>query len=166
MSGAVGRVGTSTEISYICPLPVQLRDVRFRYPGAETDSLRGMDLRLEGRQFVVVVGANGSGKSTLVRILAGAAVTAGTADRVGAVGLGQIGGTALVMQRPETQVLGMKVSDDLVWGLPPGFTTGLGGGSGKRWAWPDWRIGQLIRSPEGSCSGWQWPQPWCGAHLC
>lgn len=123
LSGAVGRVGTSTEVSCVCPLPVQLRDVRFRYPGAETDSLRGMDLRLEGRQFVVVVGANGSGKSTLVRILAGAAVTAGTADRVGAVGLGQIGGTALVMQRPETQVLGMKVSDDLVWGLPPGFTT-------------------------------------------
>ncbi|HEY8294388.1 MAG TPA: ATP-binding cassette domain-containing protein, partial [Micrococcaceae bacterium] len=103
------------------PLPVELRDVHFGYPGAGVEALRGVNLRLEGRQFAVVVGANGSGKSTLIRILAGGAVTSGTVERTGGVGLGQIGGTALVMQRPETQVLGMKVSDDLIWGLPEGF---------------------------------------------
>jgi len=39
------------------------------------------------------------------------------------VGLGRLGGTAVVMQHPESQVLGTRVADDVVWGLPPGTTT-------------------------------------------
>ncbi|MDT5141338.1 MAG: energy-coupling factor transport system ATP-binding protein, partial [Mycobacterium sp.] len=34
----------------------------------------------------------------------------------------QLGGTAVVMQHPESQVLGTRVADDVVWGLPPGKT--------------------------------------------
>lgn len=104
-----------------CPLPLELRDVRYRYPGAGTDALNGISLRLGVREFVVVTGANGSGKSTLVRLLAGAEPTAGRVVRPGVPGLGAVGGTALVMQRPEAQVLGMTVSEDLGWGLPTGF---------------------------------------------
>ena len=36
------------------------------------------------------------------------------------MGLGRLGGTALVLQHPQTQVLGTRVADDVVWGLPPG----------------------------------------------
>jgi energy-coupling factor transporter ATP-binding protein EcfA2 len=67
-------------------------------------------------------GANGSGKTTLMLILAGREPTSGTVDRPGAIGLGKPGGTAVVLQHPESQVLGTRVGDDLVWGLPRGTT--------------------------------------------
>src|SRR6202008_5099615 len=44
----------------------------------------------------------------------------------GAVGLGKLGGTALVLQHPESQVLGTRVADDVVWGLPPGTEIDVG----------------------------------------
>ena len=66
-----------------------------------------------------MVGHNGSGKSTLARLLAGRTPTAGRLARPGAPALGRPGGTAMVFQRPETQVLGVRVADDLRWGLPP-----------------------------------------------
>ena len=56
-------------------------------------------------------------------MLAGREPTSGTIERPGAVGLGKLGGTAVVMQHPESQVLGTRVADDVVWGLPPGKTT-------------------------------------------
>jgi energy-coupling factor transport system ATP-binding protein len=99
------------------PLPIELENVRFRYPDAETDALSGVNLRLEHGQFVVVVGHNASGKSTLARVLAGAAVSGGAVRRAGAVGLGRADGTAMVLQRPETQVLGTTVREDVAWGL-------------------------------------------------
>jgi energy-coupling factor transport system ATP-binding protein len=37
--------------------------------------------------------------------------------RPGSAGLGRLGGTALVLQRPESQTLGVLVADDVVWGL-------------------------------------------------
>jgi energy-coupling factor transport system ATP-binding protein len=104
----------------IAPLPVSLVGVAVRYPHAEGDALVSIDLELPEGQFVVVVGENGSGKSTLARVLAGAAPTAGCVQRPGAAGLGEIGGTALIMQRPDAQVLGARVADDVVWGLPAG----------------------------------------------
>ena len=67
--------------------------------------------------FVAVVGANGSGKSTLARILAGLDPTTGLVDRPGHVGLGAPGGTALVFQHPESQILGRTVAEDVRWGL-------------------------------------------------
>ena len=48
-------------------------------------------------------------------LLAGRTPTSGTLERPGAVGLGQVGGTAVVLQHPETQVLGSRVVDDVVW---------------------------------------------------
>jgi energy-coupling factor transport system ATP-binding protein len=99
------------------PLPVVLRDVRYRFPGAETEALRGIDMEVRPNTLVAVVGHNGSGKSTLARLLAGRSPTGGTLERPGAAGLGRRGGTAVVFQRPESQVLGVRVADDLRWGL-------------------------------------------------
>ena len=56
-------------------------------------------------------------------VLAGREPTSGTVERPGSVGLGRMGGTAVVMQHPESQVLGTRVADDVVWGLPPGTKT-------------------------------------------
>ncbi len=101
------------------PLPLRLRGVSYRYPGATHDVLRDIDLTIGSGEFVAVVGPNGSGKSTLARLLAGVPPTAGQVGRPGSNGLGLPGGVALVAQRPETQILGVLVADDVMWGLPP-----------------------------------------------
>ncbi|MFI6046203.1 ATP-binding cassette domain-containing protein [Nocardia sp. NPDC051321] len=101
----------------IAPLPVTLRGASFRYPGTVRDALREIDLTVRVGEFVAVVGHNGSGKSTLTRLLAGLPPTGGTVERPGSAGLGHQGGTALVLQRPESQTLGVLVADDVVWGL-------------------------------------------------
>ena len=102
------------------PVPVRLDHVSARYPGATRDALEGVSLTVDPGELVAVVGPNGSGKSTLTRVLAGWVPTSGRVERPGLVGLGRDGGTSLVFQRPETQVLGVRVRDDVVWGLPPG----------------------------------------------
>jgi energy-coupling factor transporter ATP-binding protein EcfA2 len=110
----------------IQPVPVRLHEVSLRYPHAADDALRPVSLEVRAGEHIAVTGANGSGKTTLMLILTGRAPTSGTVERRGAVGLGQLGGTAVVMQHPESQILGTRVADDVVWGLPPGKITDVG----------------------------------------
>ncbi|WP_284233768.1 DUF2232 domain-containing protein [Mycobacterium antarcticum] len=107
----------------IGPVPAHFRDVRFRYDGAGHDALGPVSLTIDEGEHVAVTGPNGSGKTTLMLLLSGRPPTAGTVDRPGAVGLGRVGGTAVVMQHPESQILGTRVADDVVFGLPPGAVT-------------------------------------------
>lgn len=122
----VHKLESSKDVGAIAPVPARLRDVRFRYPNTDHDALGPVSLRVEPGEHLAVTGANGSGKTTLMLMLAGREPTAGTIERPGAVGLGRIGGTAVVMQHPESQVLGTRVADDVVWGLPPGKATDVG----------------------------------------
>lgn len=119
----VHKLESSKDVGAIAPVPARLLDVRFRYPNTDHDALGPVSLRVEPGEHLAVTGANGSGKTTLMLMLAGREPTAGTIERPGAVGLGRIGGTAVVMQHPESQVLGTRVADDVVWGLPPGKGT-------------------------------------------
>ena len=112
--------GSKSEQGAVGPVPVRFDKVRFRYPGARQDALREVSLDLKVGEHVAITGPNGSGKTTLMLILAGREPTSGTVHRPGAVGLGKLGGTAVVLQHPESQVLGTRVADDVVWGLPPG----------------------------------------------
>lgn len=48
---------------------LELRDVEFRYPGAEAPVLRGIDLIARPGQTTAVIGSTGSGKSTLVGLV-------------------------------------------------------------------------------------------------
>lgn len=114
----VHQLDPPTRAGAVGPVPARLRDVRFRYPRGESDALAPLSMSIEVGEHVAITGPNGSGKSTLMRILAGREPTSGEIDRPGSVGLGAIGGTAIVMQHPESQVLGTKVADDVVWGLP------------------------------------------------
>ncbi len=122
----VHKLESSADAGPIAPVPLLLRDVRFRYPSSDHDALGPVSLSVQPGQHLAVTGANGSGKTTLMLLLSGREPTAGTVERPGAVGLGKLGGTALVMQHPESQVLGTRVADDVVWGLPPGTATDVG----------------------------------------
>jgi energy-coupling factor transport system ATP-binding protein len=122
----VHKLDAPVESAPIAPVPVRLEQVRFRYPRSDHDALRAVSLDVRVGEHLAVTGANGSGKTTLMLLLAGREPTSGTVERPGAVGLGQLGGTAVVMQHPESQVLGSRVADDVVWGLPPGTTIDVG----------------------------------------
>src|SRR4051794_4536994 len=58
------------------PVPVPIRtgfvfeNVGFRYPGAESWAVRGLDFTLAPGERVALVGENGAGKTTLVKLLA------------------------------------------------------------------------------------------------
>ena len=134
LSRVLSRLGTipdvhklefSADTGTIAPVPTRLDDVRFRYPNADHDALGPVSLNVEPGEHLAITGANGSGKTTLMLMLAGREPTSGTIERPGAVGLGRLGGTAVIMQHPESQVLGTRVADDVVWGLPPGKTTDI-----------------------------------------
>ena len=102
------------------PVPVELDQVSYQYPGSNAWAIAQVSLGVQPSSFLAVVGPNGSGKSTLVRLVAGRlSPTLGTVRRSGDPGLGVPGGTSMIFQRPESQVLGVRACDDVVWGLPP-----------------------------------------------
>jgi len=121
----VHKLESLADTGTIAPVPTRLRDVSFRYPNADHDALGPVSLNVEPGEHLAITGANGSGKTTLMLMLAGREPTTGTIERPGGVGLGRLGGTAVIMQHPESQVLGTRVADDVVWGLPPGKTTDI-----------------------------------------
>lgn len=61
------------------PLPVvqdgdyelELKNVSFRYPGAEEDTIHQMNLIIRPGEKLAIVGLNGAGKTTLVKLLCG-----------------------------------------------------------------------------------------------
>jgi energy-coupling factor transporter ATP-binding protein EcfA2 len=99
------------------PLPITLADVTIDY-GTAAVALSAVDTTIEAGQAVALVGANGSGKTSLIDALAGIAPATGITTS-GRIGLGRHAGTSLIGQRPESQVLGIRVIDDMRWGLDP-----------------------------------------------
>ncbi|GAA4901289.1 energy-coupling factor transport system ATP-binding protein [Actinomycetospora succinea] len=108
-----GRLPGGRGADAVAPLPLRLR-------GVTLPSGPPVDLDLDAGVFAVVTGPNGAGKSTLGRVVAGRPPAEGTAERPGDAGLGVVGGTGMVFQRPDSQVLGVRAADDLRWGLPSG----------------------------------------------
>jgi energy-coupling factor transport system ATP-binding protein len=104
---------------------LEVRGLRYRYPGAHADALAGLDLTVVAGEFVAVVGANGSGKSTLARLLGGLEKPAGASAAV-ACGhdlLAEEGRMAarrevgVLFQNPENQLVAECVEDDVAFGL-------------------------------------------------
>ena len=107
----------------------------YRYPGASTDALSAVDLRVEPGEFVVIAGRSGSGKSTLLRAACGLVphfhggrvegeleVAGMDASSYGPAELAEVVG--LVAQEPETQVVSTTVRAEIelpleLRGVPP-----------------------------------------------
>jgi energy-coupling factor transport system ATP-binding protein len=86
---------------------VRLTDTAFRQGGREVVAVPGLELR-EG-QVTVLVGCNGSGKSSLLL---------GAAGLLGGRGRRSAPAVALVVQRPEHQLLARSAAAEVAVGLP------------------------------------------------
>ena len=113
---------SSIPLARATPLSVDARGWGWRHAGRSGWALRGLDLRIEPGERVLLLGASGAGKSTLVHALAG--VLGGDEEgesegrlRVGdtdaARARGQVG---LVLQDPDSQVVLARVGDDVAFG--------------------------------------------------
>ncbi len=101
---------------------VELRDVSFRYPGADEPVLRAVGLLAQPGRTTAIIGSTGSGKTTLLEMIPRLSdVTAGTV-LVGGVDVRDLalqtlwGAMALVPQKP--YLFGGTVATNLRYGRP------------------------------------------------
>ncbi len=103
---------------------LEIEALEYRYPGAATTALGGIDLRLEAGEFVVLAGRSGSGKSTLLRAACGLVPHFHGGEIAGEIAVGgrstRTTGPAelatevgFVAQEPETQIVSTTVRAEL-----------------------------------------------------
>jgi len=61
-----GKEFTDREIS-----TVEFKNVCFKYPSAEKDTLKNINVKFSGSENIAIVGENGAGKTTLIKLLCG-----------------------------------------------------------------------------------------------
>ncbi len=103
---------------------IEVKDVEFRYEGAEEDAVAGVSLRVERGEFVAVLGRNGSGKSTLAKLLnalnipqKGEIWIDGVAAHEEANSLEVRKRCGMVFQNPDNQIVATVVEEDCAFGL-------------------------------------------------
>ena len=108
-------------------MPLEVRDLWYRYPGSGEDVLRGVNLTVEPGEVLAVVGLSGSGKSTLCYCLSGIVPHIYSGNMRGEV---LIKGTpttsmkipqiatrlGIVFQEPDTQLFSPTVEDEVAFG--------------------------------------------------
>ena len=62
---------TAHKRPYLIRDGIGLKNVSYRYPGAETDALNNINLKVRKGEILAIVGTNGAGKTTLAHLLAG-----------------------------------------------------------------------------------------------
>lgn len=101
---------------------ISIKDVHYKYPEDENESLRGVSLEIEKGSFVAVLGHNGSGKSTLAKHLnaillptSGEVIVNGinTADEKRILDVRKTVG--MVFQNPDNQIVANVVEDDVAF---------------------------------------------------
>ncbi|WP_088186797.1 energy-coupling factor transporter ATPase [Desulfosporosinus sp. FKA] len=106
---------------------IELNNVSYQYPNSLQPSLQGINLSLNKGQFVVLMGAAGAGKTTLSLCLNGLIPQLFEGELTGEVKVAgrnvrktpvQLMSTilGLVLQDPETQILGRTVEEDTAFG--------------------------------------------------
>src|SRR5439155_2559926 len=92
---------------------IEARGWGWRHAGRRAWALRGVDLRIDEGERVLLLGASGAGKSTLLLALAGLLDTSG--DQEGELRVE--GRAGLVLQDPETQLVMARAGDDVAFGF-------------------------------------------------
>lgn len=106
---------------------IELKDVSYRYPRAEVENLKRINLKVEKGKFVVLMGPTGAGKSTLSLCLNGLIPQLIQGDLAGNIIVAgketnkyQVQELAkhvgLVLQDPESQIVGRTVEEDVTFG--------------------------------------------------
>ncbi len=114
---------------------VRIESLSYRYPGADTECLRDLDLEIDPGQLIVLAGRSGSGKTTLLRACCGLVPHYYGGEVTGEIEVGGLdvrdhgpaelgGAVGLVAQDPETQVVTTTVRGELalpleIRGEPP-----------------------------------------------
>lgn len=63
--------GASAENKLKAPCKIELKNVCYRYLGAENDTLKNINLTIKPGEHIAIVGLNGAGKTTLVKLICG-----------------------------------------------------------------------------------------------
>ena len=94
----------------------------WRHPGRSGFAVRGVDLRIEPGERVLLLGASGSGKSTLLSALAGVLGGHEEGEQEGTLLLdgghpaASRGRAGLVLQDPDSQIVLARVGDEVAFG--------------------------------------------------
>jgi energy-coupling factor transporter ATP-binding protein EcfA2 len=95
----------------------------WRHAGRRDWAVRGLDLRIEAGERVMLLGGSGAGKSTVLLGIAGLLDASGGGEREGTL---QVGGripaaareaTGILFQDPEAQLVMGRAGDDVAFGL-------------------------------------------------
>lgn len=103
---------------------INVRDLTYRYPGNDSDTLRTLSLCIRPGEITAIMGANGSGKTTFIRCLNGlirpdsGSVMVDEFDVLDSANLFQVRKkVGMVFQSPDNQIVATTVEREIAFGL-------------------------------------------------
>lgn len=102
---------------------IELKDINFKYKNGEM-VLKDINLKVEEKEFITIIGKNGSGKSTLLKLIGGITKPTKGQAVVDSIDLSDKKNfmeirkkVGIVFQNPENQIIFNNVHDDIAFGI-------------------------------------------------